>query len=47
MAWQTVDDTAYATLVIDSVTYEGIFCKQKDESKEKTEEIVFSAMGNN
>lgn len=45
--WTVKDGTAYITFVIDGVTYEGIFCKQIDESKEKTEKIVFSAMGNN
>lgn len=45
--WNVKDGTAYITFVIDGVTYEGIFCKQADESKEKTEKIVFSAMGNN
>jgi hypothetical protein len=29
------------------VKYEGVICKQKDEGKEKTERIVFSAMGEN
>ena len=46
-AWTVKDNTAYITFVIDGVTYEGVFCKQADESKERTEKIVFSAMGNN
>lgn len=45
--WVAKDGTAYATFVIDSVTYEGVFCVQKDESEEKTEKLVFSAIGNN
>ena len=45
--WAVKDSTAYITFVIDGVTYEGVFCKQADESKERTEKIVFSAMGNN
>ncbi|MBQ8766389.1 MAG: glycoside hydrolase family 43 protein [Clostridia bacterium] len=46
-SWSVKDGTAYITFIIDDVTYEGVFCKQADESKEKTEKIVFSAMGNN
>lgn len=45
--WVAKDGTAYATFVIDGVTYEGVFCVQKDESAEKTEKLVFSAIGNN
>lgn len=45
--WSVKDGTAYITFIIDGITYEGVFCKQADESKEKTEKIVFSAMGNN
>lgn len=46
-SWKAVDGTAYASFVIDGVTYEGVFCIQKDESKEKTEKLVFSAVGSN
>ncbi len=45
--WAIKVGTAYATFVIDGVTYEGVFCVQKDESAEKTEKLVFSAMGSN
>ncbi len=45
--WEVKDGTAYATFIIDGVTYEGVFCKQLDESSERQEKIVFSAMGNN
>ncbi len=45
--WKIKDGTYYAVFIIDGVTYEGVFCNQKDESKEKTEKLVFSAMGNN
>lgn len=45
--WEIKDGTAYVTFIIDGVTYEGVFCMQKDESAEKTEKLVFSAMGNN
>ncbi|MBR5825674.1 MAG: hypothetical protein IKY78_01170, partial [Clostridia bacterium] len=45
--WEVKDGTAYITFVIDGVTYEGVFCKQADESKERAEKIVFSAIGNN
>ncbi len=46
-SWKAVDDTAYASFVIDGVTYEGVFCVQKNESKDKTEKLVFSAVGDN
>lgn len=45
--WKVKEDTAYITFVIDGVSYEGVLCAQKDESAEKTEKLVFSAMGNN
>lgn len=45
--WTVTDGTAYATFVIDGVTYEGVFCIQQDESADKTEKLVFSAIGNN
>lgn len=45
--WTVKNGTCYATFIIDGVTYEGVFCKQKDESAEKTEKLVVSAMGNN
>lgn len=45
--WQVEEGSAYITLVIDGVTYEGVLCMQKDESAEKTEKLVFSAMGEN
>lgn len=45
--WSIKEGTAYATFVIDGITYESVFCVQKDESAEKTEKLVFSAMGNN
>lgn len=46
-SWETKDNTYYVTFIIDSVEYNGVFCKQRDESGEKTEKIVFSAVGNN
>lgn len=46
-SWSVKNGTCYATFVIDGATYEGVFCKQKDESAEKTEKLVFSAIGNN
>lgn len=46
-SWKVKDGTAYISFVIDGISYEGVFCKQADESKEKTEKIVFSAVGEN
>lgn len=45
--WQVKDGTAYITFVIDNVNYEGVFCMQKDESADRTEKLVFSAVGEN
>lgn len=45
--WKVKSGTAYITFTINEVTYEGIFCKQTDESEEKTVKIVFSSVGNN
>lgn len=45
--WKPTDDTAYVKFVIDGTTYEGVFCIQKDESSNKTEKLVFSAVGSN
>ncbi len=45
--WETTHGTYYVTFMIDNVEYKGIFCKQKDESKNKTEKLVFSAIGEN
>ena len=46
-SWTIKDNSYFITFVIDDVTYEGVFCKQKDESAEKTEKLVFSAIGEN
>ncbi len=45
--WNIKENTACAVFTIDGVTYEGVFCRQKDESENKQEKIVFSAIGNN
>ncbi len=45
--WQVEDGTAYITFVIDGVMYDGVYCLQNDESAEKTEKVVFSAIGSN
>ena len=46
-SWTVKDNSPFVTFTIDGVTYEGVICKQKDESTEKTEKIVFSGIGNN
>ncbi len=46
-SWKIKDGTNYVTITVDGIEYEGIFCKQNDESAYKTEKLVFSAMGNN
>ena len=45
--WKITQGTYYVTFTIDNVEYKGVFCKQYDESKEKTEKLVFSAVGEN
>ncbi len=45
--WKVKNGTAYAEFTIDGIKYEGIFCKQKDESKDSAEKIVFAAIGSN
>ena len=45
-SWSVEDGTAYITFEINSVKYEGVFCKQTEENTGK-EKIVFSAVGEN
>ena len=45
--WKITQGTYYVIFIIDNVEYKGVFCKQYDESKEKTEKLVFSAVGEN
>ena len=45
-SWSVEDGTAYITFEINSVKYEGVFCKQTEEITGK-EKIVFSAVGEN
>lgn len=45
--WKITSGTYYATFTIDNIEYKGVFCKQRDESAEKTEKLVFSAIGEN
>ena len=45
--WKAKDGTAYVSFDIGGITYEGVFCIQKDESSQKTETLVFSAVGSN
>ena len=46
-SWSVKENSYYITFIIDSVKYEGVICNQPDESKNKTERIVFSAIGEN
>lgn len=45
--WQALSGTAYGEFVIDGITYEGVFTKQKQEGASKTIRTVFSAVGEN
>lgn len=43
--WKLTDNGAYAEFKLGDVTYSGVFTKQKDESAEGREVIVFTAAG--
>ena len=45
--WEVSDNSPYITITIDGRAYEGVICTQKDESKDNTERLVFSAIGSN
>ncbi|MCC8073288.1 MAG: glycoside hydrolase family 43 protein [Clostridiales bacterium] len=45
--WSETEGTYYATFVINGVTYNGVFCKQYDESESKEEVMTFAALGTN
>lgn len=45
--WTTSDNTPYINITIDGKVYEGVICLQKDESEQKSEKLVFSAVGSN
>ena len=46
-SWKTAENAPYITVTIDGKTYEGVICTQKDESKNNTQKLVFSAVGTN
>ena len=45
--WKQKADSYYATIVIDGVTYKGVFFKQYDESSSNKETMTFSVIGSN
>lgn len=45
--WSMTNGTYYMQIVIDGVTYNGIFFKQHDESKNDLKVMTFSAIGSN
>lgn len=45
--WELSENGPYITLTVNGTPYSGVICIQKDESKDKTERLVFSAVGNN
>lgn len=45
--WSKTNGTYYATFKINGVTYNGVFCKQKDESANGNEVMTFAALGTN
>lgn len=45
--WRKTAGTYYATMVIDGVTYKGVFFKQYDESASHINTMTFSLIGNN
>lgn len=44
--WSVQDQTAYITVTIDGIKYEGVFCRQTEEVTGE-DKIVFSAVGEN
>lgn len=45
--WSATSGTYYCTMVINGVTYKGVFFKQYDESSSHTNTMTFSLIGNN
>jgi arabinan endo-1,5-alpha-L-arabinosidase len=45
--WSMTNGTYYMKIVINGVTYNGIFFKQHDESKNDLKVMTFSAIGSN
>lgn len=45
--WEISDNAPYIRITVDGTVYEGVVCTQKDESINKSERLVFSAVGNN
>lgn len=46
-SWKASDGSCYMSLVINGVTYDGVFFKQKDESDERRSVMTFTAVGEN
>ena len=46
-SWSIKDGSPYITLTIDNVSYEGVLCKQSDESEKSTKRLVITALGSN
>lgn len=42
-----IQEEGFLSLVIDGITYEGVVTRQQDETKNKTNKVVFSAIGEN
>ena len=45
--WSAKDGTSYMSLVINGVTYDGVFFKQQDESEKVHKVMTFTAVGEN
>lgn len=43
--WEWDENGNYITFIIDNIKYEGVITRQRDETKNKEEKIVFSAIG--
>ena len=45
--WSITEDSYYMNIVIDGITYKGVFFKSDDESETGNEVMTFTALGNN
>ena len=45
--WEASDSSPYITITVDGTVYEGVICTQQDESNDKAQRLIFSALGSN
>ncbi len=45
--WEMKENSPYVTIKLRGAEFKGVFCRQSDESQERTERMVFTAAGDN